>query len=262
MNASYTYRFGTHILRGRNLNAPVAGVRPEPEFANVVAVMADAQRKVHSVNIGANLLALNWKRTRLFMNYTITKAESNSTSAFSLPANGDDLATEWGPITPRHRLQGSLTMAPFQNVSVSLNVRQQSGSPYNITTGRDNNGDGVFNDRPAGVSRNSAWTAGQWDIGGRLTYALGFGTRPQNGAGGGPQSVTIVIGGGGGGPQGGFGGGAENKRYQLNFYIAGSNLTSHNNYIGYSGVMTSPFFGQPTNVANPRKVEIGMRFGF
>ncbi len=261
MNASYTYRFGAHVLRGSNLNAPVAGVRPDLDFANVVEVVADAEQKVHQFNIGANLVALNWKRTFLFVNYTFIKAESNGTGPFSLPASGNDLSSEWGPIMPRHRFSGAFNMAPVQNLSISLNARQQSGSPYNITTGRDNNGDGVFNDRPAGVPRNSAWTAAQWDIGGRINYAIGFGTRPPA-SGGGPQGVMIVIGGGASGPQGGFSGGAADKRYQLNFYIAASNITNHNNYIGYSGVMTSQFFGQPTNVANPRKVEVGMRFGF
>jgi hypothetical protein len=261
VNAGYTYRFGTHVLRGSNLNAPVNGVRPDPNFANVVEVLNDAEQRVHQLNVGANILALNWHRTILFVNYTFTKAESNGTGPFSLPANGNDLSTEWGPVQPRHRVLGSFNIAPFKDVSLSLNFRQQSGSPYNITTGRDNNGDGVFNDRPAGVSRNSAWTASQWDIGGRLNYAIGFGTKPPA-SGGGPQGVMIVMGGGGGGPQGGFGGGADNKRYQINFYIAGSNLTNHNNYIGYSGVVTSQFFGQPTNVLNPRKLELGVRFGF
>jgi hypothetical protein len=262
VNANYTYRFGSHILRGRNLNAPVNGVRPDASFANMVEVLNDAQQRVHQVNVGANILALNWKRTIFFVNYSFAKTESNGTGAFSLPANGDDLSTEWGPLQPRHRVQGSLQMAPFKDVSFSINARKQSGSPYNVTTGRDDNGDGVFNDRPAGLARNSAWTTGQWDIGGRLTYALGFGTRPPAAGSGGPQGVMIVMGGGGGGPQGGFGGGADSKRYQLNFYIAGSNLTNHNNYVGYSGVMTSQFFGQPTNVLNPRKIEIGVRFGF
>lgn len=151
-------------------------------------------------------------------------------------------------------------MAPFTNFSLSVNFRAQSGTPYNMTTGRDDNRDGVFNDRPSGVSRNSLWTASQWDIGGRLNYAIGIGTRQQ--AGGGPQGVMIVMGGGASGPQGGFGGGADNARYQLNFYVAVSNVTNHNNYVGYSGVVTSQFFGQATNVANPRKVELGVRFGF
>lgn len=261
VNASYTYRKGANLLRGRNLNAPVSGVRPDSSFANIIDVVNDAEQRAHSVNVGANVLALNWKRTILFVNYTFTKAESNGTGAFSIPANGDDLSTEWGPTQPRHRVQGSLNMAPFKDVSFSINVRQQSGSPYNVTTGRDNNGDGVFNDRPAGVARNSAWTDAQWDIGGRLNYAIGFGKRPTPAAGAGEHGVMIMVG-GGGGPMGGFTGGAEDKRYQVNFYVAASNLTNHNNYVGYSGVVTSAFFGQPTNVMNPRKIELGVRFGF
>jgi hypothetical protein len=261
VNASYTYRRGAGLLRGRNLNAPVNGIRPDAAFANIVDVTGDAGSRAHSINLGGNVIAMSWHKTILFMNYTYTRAESNAGGAFSLPANGDDLSTEWGPTQPRHRLQGQINMEPVKDVSFSLNFRTQSGSPYNITTGRDDNGDGLFSDRPAGVSRNSALTPGQWDIGGRLNYAIGFGKRAQ--AGGGPQGMMIVMGGGGGGgPMGGFGGGASDKRYQVNFYVSGSNLTNHNNFVGFSGVQTSPFFGQATNVLNPRKVELGMRFGF
>jgi hypothetical protein len=262
VNASYTYRRGDGLLRGRNLNAPVNGVRPDAAFANIVDVTGDAGSRSHSVNLGGNVIALNWHRTILFANYTYTHSQSNGAGAFSLPANGDDLTTEWGPTQPTHRVQGQINAELIKDLSISLNVRRQSGTPYNITTGRDFNGDGVFNDRPAGVARNSALTPGQWDIGGRLNYAIGFGTRAQSGAGG-PQGVMIVMGGGGGGgPMGGFGGGAANKRYQVNLYISASNLTNHNNYVGFSGVQTSPFFGQATNVLNPRKVELGLRFGF
>jgi hypothetical protein len=262
VNASYTYRRGDRLLRGRNLNAPVNGVRPDASFANIVEVTGDAGSRAHSINLGGNVIAMNWHRTIVFMNYSYTRAQSNGGGAFSLPANGDDLASEWGPNQPRHRLQGQVNTEPVKDLSVSLQFRAQSGSPYNITTGRDDNGDGVFNDRPAGVARNSAWTPGQWDIGGRISYAVGFGKRAQA-SGGGQQGMVVVIGGGGGGgPMGGFGGGASDKRYQINFYMAGSNLTNHNNYVGFSGVQTSPFFGQATNVLNPRKLELGLRFGF
>ncbi len=71
-----------------------------------------------------------------------------------------------------------------------------------------------------------------------------------------------MIGGGGGMPGGGFGGGAAEKRYRVEFYASAQNVTNHKNYVGYSGVMTSQFFGQPTGVMNPRKVELGVRFGF
>ena len=58
------------------------------------------------------------------------------------------------------------------------------------------------------------------------------------------------------------GGGADGARYRVEFYVSAQNLTNHDNYVGYSGVLTSPFFGQPTNVMNPRKIEIGARVGF
>jgi len=45
-------------------------------------------------------------------------------------------------------------------------------------------------------------------------------------------------------------------------YLSGQNLLNRANYVGYSGVATSPFFGQPTNVMNPRKLQAGLRFGF
>jgi hypothetical protein len=153
----------------------------------------------------------------------------------------------------------SLNMQPFPGWGVSVNLRAQSGMPYTITAGLDLNSDGVFNDRPAGVGRNSAVTAAQWDLGARVSYSIGFGTKaPAGGPGGG----TVIMIGGNGGLAGGFGPAAAGKRFQLQFYAAAQNLTNHNNLVGYSGVITSPFFGQATNVLNPRKIELGVRFGF
>ncbi len=57
------------------------------------------------------------------------------------------------------RVPGLLDLAPILFLS--------SGQPLNVTTGRDDNGDTIFNDRPAGVGRNSGRTAGfvQVDLG-------------------------------------------------------------------------------------------------
>jgi hypothetical protein len=263
MNVSYTFGWGRGLLRGRNLNAPVNGVRPDPLFANVLALVSDAEAKTHSINVGWNLTKLEWKRSFFFVNYTWSKSDTNTTGAFALPANGDNLDTEWGPsgADVRHRASVSVNLAPITNMSVSLNARAQSGSPYNVTTGRDDNRDGLFNDRPEGVTRNSARTAAQWDIGGRVSYAIGFGTRPQSGGPGG--GTTVVMGGGGGGAMAaGFGGGAGDKRFRVEFYLTAQNLLNRANYVGYSGVMTSSLFGKPTNVMNPRKMQVGVRFGF
>jgi hypothetical protein len=258
ISATYTYRRGSSLLRGSNLNAPVDGVRPDPAFSNIVEVQTDAASRSHALSLGGNLMFLNWHRTMVFGNYTLTRSESNTSGAFSLPANGNNLSTEWGLTAPRHRFNASVNTQLVQNLSLSLNLRGQSGSPYNVTSGLDTNKDGLFNDRPDDVARNSGLTAGQWDIGGRLSYALGFG--PSRGPSG-PGGIAGL-----GGPIGdmaaSFLGGMDSRRYRLEFFLSGQNLTNHRNYVGYSGTMTSPFFGQPTSVMNPRRLDVGMRFGF
>ena len=257
---TYSYRQGSQLLRGHNLNAPVDGVRPDPRFGNVVEVQSDAASRSHSVNVALTLVKLDWKRTVFSTNYTFLQSDSNTAGAFATPATEAGIEGEWAVVAPRHRAGVMLSTSPLTNLAVMVNVRASSGAPYTITTGADGNSDGIFNDRPANVDRGTARMAGQWDIALRVSYAIGFGQAPQAS---GPGGATVVMmGGGGGGMTGGFGGGAEGSRYRLEFYASAQNLTDHRNYIGYSGVVTSPFFGQPTNVLNPRKVELGVRFGF
>jgi len=258
VTGTYTYRRGAKLFRGRNLNAPVDGVRPDPSFANVVESVGDGEATYHALGVSASLMKLEWRQTFFMASYTLTSSRTNAPGAFWLPSNADDLAAEWGPSLPRHRLGGAFNMKPIPALGLAVNFRAQSGTPYDITTGSDDNGDGIFNDRPAGVSRNAALTDMQWDVGLRVSYAMGFGRRGEPGGG---RTVVLVAGSGGGMP-GGFTGGSSESRYQMEFYLAAQNVTNRQNYVGYSGVLTSPFFGQATNVMNPRKVEIGVRFGF
>jgi len=51
-------------------------------------------------------------------------------------------------------------------------------------------------------------------------------------------------------------------RYRLQAYVQVFNVTNHANYGGYTGVLSSPLFGQPTLVMNPRKVDIGLNLSF
>ena len=260
MSATYTHRRGTRVLRGRNLNTPVNGVRPDPSFSNVVEVVEDANSVGNALGVNASFILLNWRQTFFSANYTLSSNRSNSLGAFGLPANGDDLSTEWGELAPRHRAGASFSTQPIRDLGISLNLRAQSGAPYNVTTGGDDNGDGVFNDRPEGVGRNTARATAQWDLGMRVSYAIGFG--PRRSSGGGVGSGQTVVMAGGAGMAGGFGGAAADRRYRVDLYASAQNLTNRRNYIGYSGVVVSPFFGQPTNVLNPRKIELGMRVGF
>jgi hypothetical protein len=74
----------------------------------------------------------------------------------------------------------------------------------------------------------------------------------------------MIRGGGGAGDLlGGLGGGgAENKRIRIELFVAATNLMNSVNRVGYSGVMTSPFFGLPTAAGPARKIDVGMKIGF
>jgi hypothetical protein len=154
----------------------------------------------------------------------------------------------------------------IKNMRLSLSGGVRSGTPYNITSGRDDNGDTLFNDRPEGIGRNTGRTDKTWEVGGRLSYAFGFGQRAAAGGDGGHgQPVMIVrrVGGASGNEiSGSFGGGAEDKRIRFEVFVSGSNIFNAVNRVGYSGVMTSPFFGQPTAAMPGRRVDVGMRVGF
>jgi hypothetical protein len=76
--------------------------------------------------------------------------------------------------------------------------------------------------------------------------------------------VVQRIGGSGGGGDiaGAFGGGADDKRVRFELFVSGSNLLNAVNRIGYSGVMTSPYFGEATAAMPARKIDVGLRIGF
>jgi len=68
-----------------------------------------------------------------------------------------------------------------------------------------------------------------------------------------------------------FGGGAAtqvrtieqtNTKYRLQLFVQTQNITNERNYLGYSGTLTSPFFGRPTAVSAMRKIDIGLALSF
>ena len=264
-NVSYTRTRGYDRFRGLNINAPLNGARPDPAVGNVTEVQSTAEMRSQMLVTGLNF-NIPARRMFLFANYAWIKQESNSEGPFALPANNYDLSGEWGPVTgvPRHTLSGMFTSTVMKAFRVSLAATWRSGTPYNMTTGHDDNGDTVFNDRPAAVSRNTARTEMMWDVNTRVSYAFGFGQRPPSA--GGPAGTPVVVmhrvGGGGNDIAGVFGGGAEDKRIRFEVFASASNLFNAVNKIGYSGVMTSPFFLEPTAAMPGRRIDIGVRVGF
>ena len=270
LSAVYAYLRGSDQYRGNNLNAPANGVRPDPSFGNVIEVLSDATSRQHqlqtalTVNPGALLPLpasaprIRWMRTTVFVNYTFGIHDNDADGPFSIPVHGR-LADEWGPAASdvRHRFNASVNNQIVRNLLMSLNVSVNTAPPYSIRTGRDDNGDFVFNDRPGTLGRNTERGATQWSINPFLGYVFSFGRNISNL----PPGIAVIGGGAGGAPTVQTVNQPAN-RYRLQLFVAAQNVTNHANYIGYSGTMTSPFFGRPTNVLGTRKIDIGMQLTF
>ena len=267
VNANYTHAQGWDRFRGRNVNAPRDGLRPDPLLGNVTEVESTGRLQNDSLSVGVNL-NLPDKHTMVFANYAWLRQRNDADSPFGLPADSYNPAAEWGPASgvPTHIASAVFNTTLLNRIRLSMSTTARSGTPYNITTGRDSNGDTVFTDRPAGVGRNGGLSAGVWDVAARLTYVFGFGQKSQDGGPGGQRVVIIQRAGGGAGDLlgggAGFGGGADNKRIRVELFATASNLLNRVNPMGYSGVMTSPFFGQPTAAGPARKLDVGLRVGF
>ena len=102
---------------------------------------------------------LNHRPRRFTANigYTLGEALNETDGALTLPPDSFDLLQEWGPSRQdvRHRLSASMNTDLRAGFRMNMFLRAQSASPYNITTGLDENGDGQTNERPFGYTRNS-----------------------------------------------------------------------------------------------------------
>ncbi|MEO7651368.1 MAG: carboxypeptidase regulatory-like domain-containing protein, partial [Bryobacteraceae bacterium] len=165
VSVNYTNTRGLHQLRSRNINAPLpgtfnplipnSGVRPFGDIGNINLFESSGLFKQQQLitNVQARL---NSKFT-MFGFVVVGSARSNADGAASFPANQYDLSNEWSrsvfDVRARMFLGGSLT-GPL-GLRFAPIIIASSGRPYNITLGRDANGDTVFNDRPAFASSTS-----------------------------------------------------------------------------------------------------------
>jgi hypothetical protein len=262
LTTNYQYQRGVHLLHGRNLNAPVPGIgRPDPAVGNITNIESSAYQSSHRLMIGFG--PSRFMNSGLFwnVNYLLMKNTNEADSPFSLPSNNFNLRADRGPAANdmRHLISGFISKRLPMGFSISTIFQASSALPYNITTGFDDNGDTVINDRPFGVGRNSARGASRWEIGSRMSWGKNFGPEEQQTAG--PQVRMVRIGGGDGAAPPSLPG-VSTKKYRFELYAQAFNLLNHANLGTFSGVQTSPFFGHATSAQSPRRMELGMRLNF
>jgi hypothetical protein len=254
LQTSYQVLRGTHLMRSRNVNAPLNGLRPNPEFGDITQFESTGRSSSDRLTIGTRMrLPLKNQQTAMFnVNYTFGHDKNFADGATSLPSNNLNPDLDWGPSRQdvRHRLQMQAQAPVLFGVRGNVNLNVNSGVPYNMTTGRDDNDDGVFNDRPAGVGRNSLRGDTTWGLNLNLSRRFSL-----------SGVSTPVRGGQGFGGPGGRGGNAGGGK-SMELFVQAQNVLNHVTHTGYTGNLSSPFFGLATSVGQPRDVNLGIRFNF
>jgi hypothetical protein len=278
LSVTYVSAQTRHLLRSRNVNAPVNGVRPLPDAGNIFQYESTGRFNQNQliVNVRSNF----HESISIFSNYAFGGAKSDTDSAGMFPANQYDLSGEYGRATLdiRHRfvVGGNLT-APF-GLSFGPFITFRSGVPFNITTGADTNGDTLFTERPAFainvsepgiivtrlgtfdptpepgdpiIPRNYGRGPEFFVVNLRATKEFGFGggekksVQGQGGGGGGRGGINSPFGGGGGQR----GGDDDESKYKLEFTAQIRNLFNHTNRGAPVGNLRSPLVGESLSLA-------------
>jgi hypothetical protein len=269
---TYTHTRGFDQLLSRNINAPLpgtynpddpaSGVRP---FGNVGNVFQYESRGVlNQDQIITNVKLRAAAKLSLDATYALNYAKGNTAGPSTSPSNQYDLLADYGrsAFDVRHQLSLVGNVELPHAVQVSPFLIAQSGTPFNITLGRDVSGDSLFNARPAfatDLSRPSVVIT-RW---GAFDTAPLAGQKiiPSNYASGPAQftlnlrvSKTIVLGGETG----------------LTLSASARNLLNHLNVATPIGNLNSPLFGQSNQIAGDllgstsanRRIDLQVLFAF
>ncbi|MDQ3254985.1 MAG: hypothetical protein M3R15_13965, partial [Acidobacteriota bacterium] len=159
LTTTFTNTRALHVLRSRNINAPLpgtfqagvngSGVRPFVDLGNIFQYETGGRFRQNQL---AFALSKRFNpRLSLTGGYTLNKAETDTDGAGAFPADTYDLSSEMGRAVTdvRHHLTLTGTIDAPWGMRLSPLIVATSGRPFNITTGRDTNGDTLFTERPA-----------------------------------------------------------------------------------------------------------------
>jgi len=264
LSITYLGQRTLHALRARNVNAPLSIANgafsfPLGDVGNVFQYESGAVFNQHLL-----LVLLNSqfnRRFSFFTRYILGQARGNTDGPGTFPANSYDLSSEYGRTSSdiRHRFLFAGTYNAWKNIRLTPFIVAASGRPFNITTGRDVNGDSLFVDRPAFATDLSK-------PGVIVTERGAFDPNPPLGAqiiprnfGAGPSFITVNFRANrtwdfgssrtaatqGGRSQNGV----SDSRYSLGLSVQVVNLFNHNNPAIPIGNLSSPLFGRSINSA-------------
>ena len=177
VSLDYVNNRGHNLIRRIDINAPASvqsgtvrteaeadATRPIIPTEGGFRLIEEDQSSGHSKFNGVYITAKKRLSNRYAFNlaYTISKTMNDTDDINFRPADSRNPNADWGPSMNDRRhvlaLSGEV-QAPWRIEMLPI-LFLSSGQPYNVTSGGDDNGDTIYNDRPAGYTRNNQRTAG------------------------------------------------------------------------------------------------------
>jgi len=272
---SYYQRRTTHMFDSVNVNAPLPnGTRPLGGTQNIYQYSSGGISNGDTLSLNTNLNIIP-KKLSMWTSAYVGHQESDASGGFA--SNSYNLGADAGRLagyTPRGLFTG-FSATPGWDTNLNMFLAWRGDSYFNITTGSDNNGDTIYNDRPSFASAATPAASlvktafGNFDLTPQpgeaiipinygsapgvvytefyLSKSFRFGPRPPAPANAAPVAPAAN-------------GSAPAKpvakadlpppRYRLQFNIGVNNAFNHLNAGPPVGVLTSPYFGTSNTLNN------------
>jgi len=234
-SAVYIGNRGINVFRSIDANAPVfvGGnyVYPNPALGQDRQIQSKGYLKGNALE-----LTFRGKPSKYFtgqIQYTLSRTYNNTSGITYFPANSFNPSADWGRSDNDrlHKFDLLASSQPTRFLTFGAALSVYSGKPVTITTGADDNHDGVINDRPPGIGRNTMHGPGTIGLDLNLSHDFPLSSR---------KKETRVF------------------SVSLNSF----NVLNHPNYVTYIGTISSPLFGQPVAAQPPRRMQINVQFKF
>ena len=287
---TYTHTETRRSFRTLNINAPLggtfnpaiptSGVRPFGLAAgNMYEYKSDGRSRYDGLSVSANGKLAG--KIDFWTNYSLNYSRGNDWGTTGSPFDAYDYSNEWARANfdTRHWFSAGASYQTKSGFSVNTFIIANSGPPFNITTGRDTNGDTSFSERPAFatdlnkpgvvmtpygaldpnptpdqkiIPRNFAQgpTFFSMNVGASKTFKFGRAIpakTPVTAATGTAPTVVVAP---AGSPASPTPAAKPQRPYSLVLSVYVSNALNHTNRGAPVGNMASPFFLQSTNTSS------------
>jgi hypothetical protein len=231
---NYVGARGIDLFRSIDANAPTPPTytaRPDPNLGQERELQSEGYLKSNAIELG-----FRGRPSRFFSGqarYNLGKTYNNTTDIKYFPASSYAPNADWSRSDndQRHRFDMLGTFEAGKWFSFGTALSAYSGKPVNITTGNDDNHDGLAVDRPHGLPRNMLHGPGYVELDLNLQHDFPLTKEGSKG-----PTATLSV----------------------NSF----NVLNHANDMTYIGVVGSPLFGHGVAAQPPRRMQLDLQFRF